>query len=290
MVIEEKNSKSPIFVSKNLPFDEEVILDYCDADFDTQIKQRGEDYYFDDYVDYVFKCDNHYYAEVRNSQGNIYNVSIDISNRGITYECDCPCSYPCKHEYAVLVAISNQEYTIKQLKKHINEKTEDLKSIIEIIPAQELKEFFLTTNDIDSIIKNTQFGKFFKKYYPSQSYEFYYNNLYNELILERNYEELTNKYIRNIKQYIDASEFREVVKIIKALINAYNDTNNLNYTSYIIDLIPKLAMFLRVTYRQANEEVIKEIELWKHELAAVSYYKNYYLEDMFLSIRKNQYE
>ena len=90
--------------------DEDVICEIED-DFSYQIKERGKYYYDSGKVLKVVKSGDTYYAKVQGSRSTPYNVVIH--NRmfdGVEYECDCPYEFPCKHEYAVIKAISCRQY------------------------------------------------------------------------------------------------------------------------------------------------------------------------------------
>lgn len=86
------------------------------------IIERGKEYI--DFIDFVEKIDNSYYAVVR---GNYPYVVIikEIEKNKIIVQCSCPCEFYCKHIYAVLKAI--QEGTTKKFYKVIyNDKNSDL--------------------------------------------------------------------------------------------------------------------------------------------------------------------
>ena len=109
---------------------EEELLEEVEDDFSYQIRERGKNYYNDGNVIMCGKCNNVYYGKVRGTRSEPYNVKVEIEDGEINYDCDCPYEFPCKHEYALLMAISNQEYQIIELKKEIAEKRDNLQSII----------------------------------------------------------------------------------------------------------------------------------------------------------------
>ncbi len=267
-------------------YEEGSLVDKFKDDFSSQIRKRGIEYYEDGNVLSVYKSKNKYIAKVEGSNYKPYDVSLIIQDNKIDYNCSCPCDYPCKHEYAVLLSISNQEYIEVELKEEIKEKDMNLKSILESIPAEEIKKYLLSPIGFDKVIfEMKSFSKQFRSYYPIQGYDFYYNNLYNALILEDNYKEKTEDYLDRIKGYISGNKFKEVLNIAKSIIQAYNDTNKLNYDDNIIDIFLKLGMFLRITYRKSNEEVKNNINEWINYLKNKNFYDNYYLEDIMLSIK-----
>ena len=160
--------------------EEEDLLEELDDEFSFQIKERGIDYYKSGNVILCLKDNNKYFAKVKGSNNEPYIVNIEITEDDILCDCSCPCDFPCKHEYAVLIAISNQEYTNIKLKPEIKEKKENLQNILKDIPAEDLKEYLLSSKGMNYVcFEMNSFEEYFKKYYPSQSYEYYYNNLYN---------------------------------------------------------------------------------------------------------------
>lgn len=270
-----------------LYYDEEFLLDTLGKDFDNIIKRRGEHYYDDGNVLEVYKNNNTYFAKVDGNSVEPYDVKITIKDdEHAIYECSCPCDFPCKHEYATLVSISNLEYLEVELKKFVKENKLEIKDIIQKIPGEELKQYLLTQKGLDNIIINhDSFNNYFRKYLPTQSYEFYYNNLYNDIIIDNNYRKTIEKYINNAKKYLESNEFNEVFKIIQAIIEVYNDTNELNSNDYVFEIISYASMLLRIAYRKSNDEQKNVLNQWINKLIKNNYYSNYYLEDLILGIK-----
>lgn len=264
---------------------EEEMLDCLEADFSYQIQNRGRDYYNKGNVISCCKNGNNYYAKVKGSANKPYIVSFEITDDEIEYSCTCPYDYPCKHEYAVLLAISNQEYSIAQLKPEIKENKCDLQTMLKQIPADEIKNYLLSSIGISNVsFEMDAFEEAFRKYYPSQEYEYYYNKLYNALTLNEDYDSIVNLYLEKIKQYISNLEFSEGLKIIIGIINAYNDTNRLNFDECILQKIPLLGMYLRIINRKCDMKLKNKIEEWTEILKDNNYYDNLYLEDMIIMI------
>lgn len=263
--------------------EEEDLLDELEGDFASHIQERGEDYYYSGNVVSCYKNNNKYYAKVKGTNTLPYKVNIEIAEDGIEYDCTCPCEFPCKHEYAVLMAITNQEYSSIKLKPELKEKKETLQNILKQIPAEEIKEYLLSPIGADYVcFEMNTFEEYFRKYYPNQKYEYYYNSLYNSLILDEEYNDILDLYINKIRQYISNKEFKESFKIFQSIINAYNDTNKLNFDEYITNQFPTLGMLLRIVYRKSDEVVKEEIKKWILELERKEYYNNIYLEDIAL--------
>ncbi len=288
---EEVNSNT---VSNDLAKDEdiEIVIDeselleeYKDK-WSYTIQKRGEDYYYSNNVLKVCKTKNKYIAKVAGSSDIPYEVTFEVTPNDIDFSCSCPCSFPCKHEYAVLMAISEGSYENVELKQSIKEKDSNIMELIKEIPAEELKEYLLSPIGKDKVVfENNTFNKYFRKYLPAQTYEFYYNNLYNSLVLNDNYEYKIKAYLDRVKQYISGNDFKEVIKIIKAIIQSYKDTDNINFDEYFIDILPSIGMYLRVSYRKGDNIVQEEVNSWIEELEKDNYYNNYYLEDIILSLK-----
>lgn len=229
---------------------------------------------------------NKYVAKVIGSAPKPYDVVIKLEKDGIKSSCTCPCTCHCKHEYAVVLAIKNHEYEEIKLMTTYKEKEGDLKTLIEKIPADELKKYLLSPFGKKYVVFEMEaFSTYFRKYLPEQPYEYYYNNLYNELVLSEDAIDLVEEYLERVKQYIAGNNFYEVIKINQAIINAYKDTDKLNNSNQLIDKLPKIGMFLRVAFRKGNEEVKNKIINWTHELKQNNYYNNYYLEDIIISMK-----
>lgn len=266
--------------------DESELLEEYEDKWSYQIQQRGEDYYYNNNVLSVCKNGNSYIAKVGGNSEKPYDVTIEVTLDDLIMSCTCPCTYPCKHEYAVLMAINNGDYEHVELKQPIKEVDSKVSTLIKDIPAEELKAYILSPAGKDKVVFETiAFQEHFRKYLPSQKYEYYYNNLYNSLVLNTNYEDLIKMYLSRVKQYISGDEFKEVTKIIKSIVEAYKDTNKINFDDYFTDILPSIGMFLRVAYRKANEEIKEEISTWVNSLEQDNYYNNYYLEDIVLNLK-----
>ena len=234
--------------------------------FAPQIIIRGKRYYEDHHILSCIKNHDKFYAVVEGSEDYEYNVTIEIDRRNNTtnYHCNCPCDYPCKHIYATLMAIDHHDYITHKLKKEIKEKDYDLSQIIRSIPAKKLKEYMIKTIKNRPFISSVhEFKKEFLNYFPKEPYEYYYNNLYNAYILNK-----------NINNYLDV--YQENIK----------DTHNLNDKEFLLNLLLKLGMYLRIIYRKSNNKLKEEkIIPWIKEIESNNYYNNIYLEDTILSLK-----
>lgn len=263
--------------------EEEDLLNEVQDNFSYQVKERGKDYYYSGNIVSCSKNNNKYYAKVSGTSDKPYIVKVEIKKDGVEYDCTCPYDFPCKHEYAVLMAITNKEYLNIELKPELKEKKDTLQNILKKIPAEEIKKYLLSSKGVNYVcFEMKSFEDYFKKYYPNQTYEYYYNNLFNALVLDVNYENMIDSYINKIRQYVSNQEFLESFKILKSIINAYNDTNKLNFDDYIINQFPNLGMLLRIIYRKCDFSLRKDIKNWTLELESKNYYNNLYLEDIVI--------
>ena len=248
--------------------------------FSNTIISRGEEYYNEGKVLSCFKDGNKYYVNVDGSSYKPYQVTIEIDKKREPYfECDCPYNTNCKHIYASLLAINNKEYKevkLKPIKKYFF----DEKEILKKISSKALKEALL--NSKNKTINKSFLEKYFYDYIPKKGYDFYYNIMYNDLILERypKYDKYDN--IFDLEEKIDKKDYIEAFNIIKALLNVYIDTNKLND---IFDYYTKIAMYLRIIHRRGNNELIKELDKYFLKLKKENYFDDVYLEDALETIK-----
>ena len=198
-------------------YEEECVDETFIDDFEPQVVERGENYYYDGHVLDVFKNKNKYYAKVLGSKDEPYNVKITIyDGDNAEYDCDCPYEYPCKHAYATLMAIASGEYKEIDLKQEKCEKEEKIFETISKIPAEELKEYLLSEEGKDNVcFEISAFNNRFRKYLPKQDYEFYYNRLYNEIMLNDYFGDTIDEYLEKARKYLQSDSFEEVFDILK---------------------------------------------------------------------------
>ena len=233
-----------------------LIIDEQLKNFQHQIIKRGEDYYKAGNVIQVIKNKNFFIAKVKGS--NYYEVKINIDNDSKTLSCNCtcPCEFLCKHEYAVLLAIKNKKYIEKELKEEIVKNNISLNELIKNIPATELKDYILkiifNKNFSDYLVLDfNDFEVDFLKYLPSQPYEYYYNNLYNYVMINDEIR-FDCKYI--IKDLINSEKYEEAFFVIKAFIEVANDTKHFEKIEIIINKYSDIALFLRIIFRKSNDD------------------------------------
>lgn len=265
--------------------EEEDFVYACYEDFEPQIVDRGEDYYEDGRVIQCIKDGNRrYIAKVEGSGDNVYEVVVYNTNFGVEHYCDCPYEEACKHSYAVLKAISNKEYKSVTLKDEVDYKGIDIREVLSNIPAEDIKNYLLESRATDyGIIDTDALEDKFRKYFPKQGYDYYYNNLYNSIVLNDCFDCVVDDYLEEVKKYISNDEFDEAYLIIKSIVESYNDAENIN-DDYLIEKFPVMGMYLRVIFRKAEDKLKDSIIIWMLKLKLSLYYENYYLEDMILSV------
>ena len=271
---------------KETSYNEEVLPRTLGNDFEFQIIERGEKYYDDGRVFNIYKNKNEYYAKVEGHNHNVYDVKITVNSEDdADYECNCACDYPCKHAYALISAIANREYEEVHLKEDIMPSIVGVHEMIEQIPAEELKKYLLSDEGRDNTdFCICSFNNYFRTYLPKQSYEYYYNNLYNALVLDNDFNVVIDNYLSTARTYLKDGDYSETFKIIQSIIEAGHDTDMLDVDDDDFELINKIAMLLRILYRKGNLKTRMQVKEWNDKLIKNNYYNNYYLEDAMLSL------
>lgn len=260
----------------------EIIDKYLD-DFNSQIKYRGKAYYDNGNVFLIIKNKNNFIAKVYGSSKYEINITIYSEDKLLSYTCTCPCDFPCKHEYAVFLAIKNHEYIEKELKPFINKQEITFQKFIEKIPAKDLKNYILSEEGKENVsFEENHLKDYFISCLPRQSYEYYYNNLYNNIVLKN---EVNLKCINISKTLLNNGEYQEAFDIVKSIIEAANDTEILFTWEELTNCLPVIGMLLRIIYRKANDETINDINIWINKLEKNNYYGSLYLEDTILSVK-----
>lgn len=262
------------------------IIDKNINNFQHQIIKRGEDYYKVGNVNQVIKNKNTFIAKVEGTDYYEVKITIDKDSKTLSCNCTCPCEFLCKHEYAVLLAIKNKKYIEKELKEEIVKNNITLNELIQNIPDFELKQYILkkifNKNFSDYLLLNfNDFEVDFLKYLPSQPYEYYYNNLYNYVMINDEIR-FDCKYI--IKDLINSKKYEEAFFIIKAFIEVANDTKHFEKIEILINKYSDIALFLRIIFRKSNDDLKNNIKDWLDKIRRNNYYDSVYLEDMILNI------
>lgn len=263
------------------------FYELAECDFGDLIKARGEDYYNRGKVLSVVRDNNNnlFKATVEGSYDKHYEVNIEYDLEEdyeyIECNCTCPCDFPCKHSYAVLLAIRDGKYETLNLKERIYKKTYSFYEVLKDIPANKIKEYLLSKDGRENVKFDTNsFEKNFIKYVPVQSYEYYYNNLYNDVVLELTGKDTLDNYFNLIVDYFSSQMYEEVFKIMKAIIEVYCDTDNLYSKFFIVELFPKLSMFIRVVSKNCSQDLKDELVDWAEHIKRENYYDSIFLQDV----------
>ena len=260
----------------------------AEADFAPHIKKRGEDYYFEDRVLDCIKVGDTYYAKVEGNHDNIYSVIIhNIDDEFLEYECTCPCDFPCKHEYATVLAIEEGDYREPDLKPIIPYNHLTIKEVLKKIPAEDLKEALIANAKDEYLEIDAHFLEDnFLKYLPKQSYEYYYNNLYNDIVLDHCYDENINTYLNVARKYLKIGEYYDAFIICKSIIEGMHDAGVFEEENSS-NLVLKLGVYLRNICRNNSEILKNEVFVnWLKWLKDNNYYDSMYLEDTILNLKK----
>lgn len=261
------------------------LIDNYSANFAPAIIERGNKYYEEGRVLEVLKSNNTYHAKVEGS--DIYGVEITINpeEKEIYCTCDCPCDYPCKHLYATLLVIKNNQYKEIELKPEIAKKCMTMEEFLTLIPAENIKKYLLAEGGLEHIHFDTyHLEKCFSSYLPSQPYKYYYNNLYNKIILNNDYKELLAEYLDAIKTSINNKKFNECFHIIMAIIESASDANIINKWYELLDNFPFILMSLKIVARRCDTNTKQEMFKWIEKVVSYNYYDSIFLEEVMLEL------
>lgn len=78
--------------------------------FSPQICERGKKYYEESRISFLEKIDDRYFAVVEGTKDYLTIIKYDEDNKKMQVYCSCPCEFYCKHMYAVILAIRNEEF------------------------------------------------------------------------------------------------------------------------------------------------------------------------------------
>lgn len=125
---------------KEFTFD--LFNDDIDEIFAPKIIERGEEYYYNDSVLFLEKIDDRYFSIVEGTQDYLVIVKYNEEEKKLQLYCNCPCEFFCKHMYAVLLAIRNENYIRFYKISHKN----DTKNLIEKVFSY---DYFLCTGIVE---------------------------------------------------------------------------------------------------------------------------------------------
>lgn len=159
--------------------------------------------------------------------------------------------------------------------------------LLKSISDNELKNFiieFVENEESIYYLEDKIKEKFFS-HLPKNSKEYYYNKLYNSIVINNELSEiLVNENVREITKYIDCKDYEQAFVIISALIDSINDTNIEIESTNLINIYLKIGIFARISYRKGNESVKIQINEWIDKYKQKEFNNNVYLEDFMMNI------
>ena len=102
------NTKYKYEYKEKFKFD--LFNDDIDTIFEYQIIERGKKYYEEAKVKFLEKISNEYIALVEGTESYVVIIDYDDENKEMKVYCSCPCEFYCKHIYAVILAIRNNDF------------------------------------------------------------------------------------------------------------------------------------------------------------------------------------
>ncbi|MCK5853524.1 hypothetical protein KAH27_10895 [bacterium] len=123
--------------------------------------ERGYDYYLSGEVGKIIKRDKLFEGVVNGSRK--YNVSLDISNNELNFNCNCPYDFDgiCKHKVAIAFEIIEGNYTEKKTEKQRNITGEEFDKIFSGTNNDKVLSFLKQLLDKNNNLKH-QFIEFTK--------------------------------------------------------------------------------------------------------------------------------
>lgn len=102
-----------IYNNSTYDYRREIDLDLFNDDIDDifsyNITKRGLDYYENDKVLYLEKVDDRYFSVVLGNEKYVTVIRYNEEKKKLSVYCSCPCDFYCKHIYAVILSIRNNE-------------------------------------------------------------------------------------------------------------------------------------------------------------------------------------
>lgn len=90
-------------------FDFDLFNSNLDSIYSKTISERGIEYYTNDRVLYLEKVDDRYFSVVEGSKKYVVVIKYNEEKKKMSVYCSCPCDFYCKHIYAVILSIRNNE-------------------------------------------------------------------------------------------------------------------------------------------------------------------------------------
>lgn len=92
-------------------FDFDLFNDDLEDIFNENIIERGEKYFDEKRVLFLEKIDDRYFGVVNGTYKYLTIVKYNEEEKKTQVYCNCPCEFFCKHIYAVMKAIRNNEFS-----------------------------------------------------------------------------------------------------------------------------------------------------------------------------------
>ena len=92
------------------PINFDLFKDNLDKLFPSEIRSRGLEYYNNHRIFFLEQLGDTYFALVGGSELYVITIKYNETNKIMQVNCSCPCTFHCKHIYAVILAIRNHEF------------------------------------------------------------------------------------------------------------------------------------------------------------------------------------
>ena len=240
--------------------------------FSPQIIFRGRDYYISDKVTELYKDQNSdgYIAKVEGSEyDTFYDVQIMLEEDNIKMSCTCPCIENCKHEYATLMAIDSNKYTIIKLLPVLENEKINIKDFINSIPEDKIREYLEKCFKSEEYITEEKFKKYFSCYLPEKSREYFYNTIFNNFQLDK---VDLNEFLDMAKSSLENGKYKYTFTISSTIIDAAKESEYCDNDDIILNSYNKVGMFIRIAYRKGNNGLRAEIQKWIQKYEEKNYY------------------
>lgn len=90
-----------------------IFSDEVDNLFDKNMISRGINYFNNGIIDNLKKEEYNYYSTLKNIDNYHIRINLNEKNEIVSMNCDCPYEGNCKHEYAVILKIKEENYKNK---------------------------------------------------------------------------------------------------------------------------------------------------------------------------------
>ena len=88
----------------------DLFNDDIDKVFDKEVSQKGNDYYEENRVLFLEKVGDKYFGVVGGKSLYVVIINYNEKEKETNVYCSCPCEFKCKHIYAVILALRNNNF------------------------------------------------------------------------------------------------------------------------------------------------------------------------------------